>query len=136
MSVEKIDEILKAVTYAFEKFKNASSMLDAERANELTLKYAKRVDYIVGSERFAKDYTGLDVVEENYQEIITQIRKLNNKHVVITLGDKGLIYEKDGVVYHMDAYKVDVVDTTGAGDIFHGAFSRRGAALLYHYIIL
>lgn len=106
---------------AFEKFKNASSMLDAERANELTLKYAQKVDYIVGSEKFAKEYTGLDVVEENYQMIIDEIRKLNNKHVVITLGERGLIYEVEGKVHHMDAYKVDVVDTTGAGDIFHGA---------------
>lgn len=126
---ENVDFILldaheeKVGMEAFKKFKDVPSMLDAERANPLTLKYAKEVDYIVGSEIFAKEYTGLEIKEANYQAIIDKVRALNNKHVVITLGDKGLIYEIDGKAKHMDAFKVDVVDTTGAGDIFHGALT-------------
>ena len=40
----------------------------------------------------------------------------------ITDGSKGAsVYTKDGV-YHKDAYKVEVVDSTGAGDSFAGCF--------------
>ena len=126
---EKIDFLLldaheeKIGMKALETFKDVPSMLDAERVNDLTLKYAKEVEYIVASENFAKQYTGKEMVEENYQEIIDEILKLNHKHVVVTLGEKGLIYEIDGKVKHMDAFKCEVVDSTGAGDIFHGALA-------------
>lgn len=42
---------------------------------------------------------------------------------MVTLGERGLIYEEEGNVKSLDSYKVKAVDTTGAGDIFHGAFA-------------
>lgn len=47
---------------------------------------------------------------------------------VVTLGRKGGIYLEGGRVRRYRAHPVKVVDTTGAGDVFHGAF----AAGLYH----
>ena len=41
---------------------------------------------------------------------------------VITLGAKGWIWRDRKGHGRSDAFKVDVVDTTGAGDVFHGAF--------------
>lgn len=42
--------------------------------------------------------------------------------VIITLGKRGLI-AYDGISYiRLKAFKVPIVDTTGAGDVFHGAF--------------
>lgn len=42
---------------------------------------------------------------------------------VATLGARGCVWaSKDGSTGSMPAYRVDVVDTTGAGDCFHGAF--------------
>lgn len=43
--------------------------------------------------------------------------------VYVTLGDKGCLW-LDGNEQRLDkGFKVDVVDTTGAGDVFHGAFA-------------
>ena len=44
--------------------------------------------------------------------------------VVITAGEAGcLVFEKGGRSFHQPAFEIaDVVDTTGAGDAFHGAF--------------
>lgn len=108
---------------ALHTYKNIPSMLDAERVNDLTLKYAKEVDYLVCSEKFACDYTKLDCIPSNYEDIISKIKELNHKQVVVTLGENGLIYDYNGEIKHMKAYPNVVVDSTGAGDIFHGALA-------------
>ena len=42
--------------------------------------------------------------------------------VVFTFGEKGCIGMTKGGYFELPAYKVDVVDTVGAGDVYHGAF--------------
>jgi len=42
--------------------------------------------------------------------------------VVITQGEKGSITFTPDRQFHTPAFKVKVVDTTGAGDVFHGAY--------------
>jgi len=42
--------------------------------------------------------------------------------IVITLGKKGVVCQKEGVIHRVDAYKVNAVDTTAAGDCFIGYF--------------
>ena len=40
------------------------------------------------------------------------------------MGENGLIgLDSEDNFYTLPAFKVDVIDTTGAGDVFHGAFS-------------
>ncbi|MCL2545955.1 MAG: ribokinase [Oscillospiraceae bacterium] len=43
--------------------------------------------------------------------------------LLIKMGDKGAILRHDGVTTHHAAELVDVVDTTGAGDVFTAAFT-------------
>ncbi len=40
----------------------------------------------------------------------------------MTLGAHGSLARADGRFYYAPAYVVNCVDTTGAGDVFHGAF--------------
>ena len=43
--------------------------------------------------------------------------------VVFTMGDKGCIGCDENGEFKLDAFKLGpIVDTTGAGDVFHGAF--------------
>ena len=52
-----------------------------------------------------------------------RVAALGPRHVGVTLGENGYIWrEGDKTGQHL-AFKVDVVDTTGAGDAFHGAFA-------------
>jgi sulfofructose kinase len=47
-----------------------------------------------------------------------------SRHVGVTRGSAGYAWiDVDGAVGFQPAFKVDVVDTTGAGDAFHGAFA-------------
>jgi len=48
--------------------------------------------------------------------------KYPNAQVVLTLGSGGVIYKDNQQEYYQKAYKVNVVDTTGAGDTFTGYF--------------
>ena len=42
---------------------------------------------------------------------------------MVTLGDQGCVWLEAGRVRRLPAFRVEVVDTTGCGDVFHGAFT-------------
>ena len=61
------------------------------------------------------------------ESIIDSLKSLyhnNNKFYAVTLGPKGVYWIDKGKIYHCAAPKVKVVETNGAGDVFHGAFVR------------
>ena len=45
--------------------------------------------------------------------------------LAVTDGPEGVYWLDDGEVRHVAAFKVEAVDTLGAGDTFHGAFTLR-----------
>lgn len=54
----------------------------------------------------------LDAMEEKYPEA----------HIVLTLGKRGSVYRYHGMTVPQEAFPVDAIDTTGAGDTFTGYF--------------
>ena len=54
---------------------------------------------------------------------LTYVAGLGAAHVGVTQGALGYEWVEDGKVQQQRGFKVDVVDTTGAGDAFHGAFA-------------
>lgn len=109
-----------------QKYPEAVSVIDAGSCRETTMHVAEHVDYLVCSEDFARQYTAEAVNLENWESckrIFQKIKAINRKTAVITLGDKGLLYEENGELQRLSAYRVKAADTTGAGDIFHGAFA-------------
>jgi len=78
----------------------------------------QHMDYAIASESCAAALgTG-----DDYRKACEAIRAMGPQHVVLTLGDEGLVYLSGDGFGEMKAFAVDVVDTTGAGDVFHGAF--------------
>jgi sulfofructose kinase len=45
--------------------------------------------------------------------------------LAVTNGPEGVYWLENGDVRHMDAFEVEAIDTLGAGDTFHGAFTFR-----------
>lgn len=113
---------------AFRQYPDAIRVADAGTAREDTMRVSREVDYLVASQVFTEGFLG-EPVNLSDQEIFTRqfaaIEAIHGGTAVITLGDDGLLYRPgrtEGPVVHMPAYPVKAVDTTGAGDIFHGAF--------------
>jgi len=66
-------------------------------------------------------YTGEDNIEK---AIKTWEKRFPNKILVATLGEKGSIASFNNEIIRQSPYKIEkVIDTTGAGDVFHGAFA-------------
>lgn len=103
-----------------EKYKNAITILDAGKLSDNILTLGKYVDYFVCSNDFAKDYTNLPL--ENIDEIYEKIASDFKGKVVITLESKGS-FTKINNYGLIPSIKVKAVDSTGAGDIYHGAFA-------------
>lgn len=63
---------------------------------------------------------------ENYKSIGNKFKQYGVENLVITCGEKGSVLINDKVTT-VDAYNVDVADTTAAGDTYIGAFAARFA---------
>lgn len=50
-------------------------------------------------------------------------KTITNGHVYVTNGSEGCFWLEHQQVAHQSGFPVEVVDTTGAGDVFHGAFA-------------
>jgi sulfofructose kinase len=97
---------------------NARTILDAGSVHKGTRNLAARVDYLVTSEKFALDFSSNEDVEEALIVLAKQAPS-----VIITVGERGLYWYHEDQSGKMPAFQVDAVDTTGAGDAFHGAFA-------------
>ncbi len=99
------------------KKENILTVLDAGSVHEGTLSLMDKVDYLVCSEKFAIQYAG-----NNESTALSSLAKLS-PNVIITLGERGLIWQRGKEIGHLKAFNIEAVDTTGAGDAFHGAFA-------------
>ncbi len=110
---------------AIARFPQARTVLDAGSLREGTRLLASRVDCLVASERFARSLSGVPELDtrESRDRCLAALRAVNPRgELVVTLGERGLIHDSGGRTVHLPAYAVQAVDTTAAGDIFHGAF--------------
>jgi ribokinase len=73
---------------------------------------------LIASERFATEIAPAAELEATLEEL----RSMGPETCVITMGAEGSIGSDGARVVREPAHEVDVVDTTGAGDVFHGAF--------------
>lgn len=94
------------------------SVLDAGSMNDGTLLLYNKVDYLITSEKFAKHYSD----EDNPR---TALAALDGAapFIACTWGADGVYWQDEYGQHHTPAFDIEPVDTTGAGDAFHGAFA-------------
>lgn len=77
------------------------------------------VDYLVTSSEFPAAWTG---IPDPFNALETLQREYGMRVAAMTLGAHGSLALEGGRFHYAPAYVVNCVDTTGAGDVFHGAF--------------
>ncbi len=104
----------------------AISVIDAGRLNDDTKALGRKVTYLVCSKDFAEEFSGkkIDINDlEGLKVIYDELKEYFENTVVITLEAAGSYTEIDGVGQIIPSVTVKAMDSTGAGDIFHGAFT-------------
>ena len=93
-------------------------ILDAGSMHCGTKQLIDIVDVLICSEKFAADFTGETGMERALNKLYEHC-----PDVIITLGEKGLLWKRKKENGHFPSFKIKAVDTTGAGDTFHGVFA-------------
>ncbi|QSA96292.1 carbohydrate kinase family protein [Methylococcus sp. EFPC2] len=95
-----------------------ATVLDAGSLHEGTRALMTEVDYLVASEKFARQCLGRDDEPAALDHLAAHAPA-----AVITLGERGLIWRRGEKRGALPAFPIHAVDTTGAGDVFHGIFA-------------
>lgn len=109
-----------------EKNPNAISVLDAGRLNDDTRMLGKMVTYVICSHDFAEEFTSKKTDIRDFNTLIDiyeELKEYYKTNIIITLEANGSFTEINGKYKIIPSIKVKAVDSTGAGDIFHGAFT-------------
>lgn len=102
----------------------AITLLNTAPARVIDPEILTYTDILTPNETEAKQLIGLKPDDDSVGlfEIGRKLIELGSQAVVITLGSKGsIVFEKGKDPLPVEAYKVDVVDTLGAGDCFSGS---------------
>jgi sulfofructose kinase len=102
----------------YAKTKGARIIIDAGSHRDRMDELLSLVDYPVVSESFCQKHLRLT----DYKEAIKKLLDFGAKAAVVTCGSNGCYGGDLDGIYYQPAFQLNVVDTTGAGDVFHGAF--------------
>jgi len=112
-----LEAALTAASWAKEE--GIKTVLDAEDPTKKELlPLIELIDFLIIPEDFALGFSNANSVEN----AINFSLKHGPQVVVITQGERGSITATEDKRFFQPAFKVNVVDTTGCGDVFHGAF--------------
>ncbi len=108
------------------KRNNVTTILNPAPAAKLDKDIFPLIDYFTPNETEASFYVNKEISNENdAKDSSKDLLDLGIKNVVITLGEKGVYFENKDENFFVPALNLEckVVDTSGAGDAFNGAFA-------------
>lgn len=109
------DTVEYIIDWCFEEGKTV--IFNPAPAAYVPLKLVEKSTYVTPNE-----HEVLEIFNQQYT--LEEILRLYPQKLIVTLGSKGIaVCLHDGKIHNIPARKVDVVDTTGAGDTVNGAFA-------------
>jgi sulfofructose kinase len=91
---------------------------DIDRVTDRTMELVSAVTFPMFAEHVPSALTGV----HDPADALRALRRQHPGILVVTLGIRGAIALEGDRLLHLPAFAVDAVDTTGAGDVFRGAF--------------
>ncbi len=89
-----------------------------QKLNEEIFKY---IDYLIVNEIEAKQISETD--EEDHFKLVEKLLNIGFRNVIMTVGEKGVLFNENSGIKYIPAIKVNAIDTTAAGDSFVGTFA-------------
>ena len=115
---------LQTVEYAARKAfgKGVKVVLNPAPARSLPKELFRHLYMVTPNRIEAEMLTGIKIANDaDVEKVAEEICAMGVRNVIITLGSKGCLIREEGVSYRIDAFKVEPIDTTAAGDTFNGA---------------
>lgn len=107
----------QAFTLAREK--GVTTLLDGDTTPQAIADLVSLSDHVVFSAPGLRRLSG----EQDIAASLKKAQVLTNGQVYVTQGSDGCCWLEEARLVHQPGFKVEVVDTTGAGDVFHRAFA-------------
>jgi ribokinase len=117
---------LRTVYHAvkFAKANGVRCIVNPAPAQPVDLKELGAADYFIPNESEAETITGMPVQSvDDAKKCADFLLRQGMRRVVITLGERGSLVAGPEGMELIPAFKVQAVDTTGAGDAFIGSFA-------------
>ena len=108
------------------KENNVTTILNPAPAAKLDPSVFPLIDYFTPNESEASFYVSGDIAnKDDVEQYGQEFLNLGVKNLVVTLGDQGVYFQNDKEKYFEPALDLGsrVIDTSGAGDAFSGAFA-------------
>jgi sulfofructose kinase len=112
-----VDACVKAATLAHRAGIQVAADLDT--VYKKVERLFPHLDYLIASANFLPAVTGQD---DPFRVLEYMAREYHIRAAGMTLGRDGALVLSEGHYLYSPGFVVETVDTTGAGDIFHGAF--------------
>ncbi|MCF8001376.1 MAG: hypothetical protein K9K76_05940 [Halanaerobiales bacterium] len=111
-------EILKKI-----ENEDITTVFDADFFEPAVVDLLPYINVLITSEEFAEGYIeSLNTDLDKFEDILLKLAQEGPEIVVITLGRNGSLVYYENETFHQQAFSVETKDTTGAGDVYHGAF--------------
>jgi sugar/nucleoside kinase (ribokinase family) len=94
------------------------TVIDLDKIEPLTSELIKKIDFIITSSTFPTLFTGIS----GREKALIEMQRQTPGFLCATLGREGAVALVDGNILRVKGFRVDAVDTTGAGDVFHAGF--------------
>ena len=115
-----IQTVEYAARRAFEK--GVKVVLNPAPARSLPKELLRYLFMITPNRIEAEMLTGIKIVNDaDAERVAKEISAMGVQNIIVTLGSKGCLVREGDTSYCVDAFKVEPVDTTAAGDTFNGA---------------
>lgn len=92
--------------------------IDIDQVQKGTEELLRLADFLIPTLSFVDEFSGT----KDWKLGLRRLASTTNGFVAVTLGKEGSAFLWEDEIYHVEGFEVDSVDTTGAGDVFHGAF--------------
>jgi sulfofructose kinase len=116
--VDDVDQDAAILAATMARQANVHVTSDIDRLTERTEQLVSAVSIAMFAEHVPKALTG----ESDFERALRKLRRVQPGMLCVTLGSRGAMLLVGDRVYHEPAFRVNAVDTTGAGDVFRGAF--------------